>query len=500
MKPLSTNILTIITISILNLCCPLSLLSEGVKTHYKQYTIYTYENQDYLCEPYQVKKDDWLYKIFRQKGEISASDFPKFLKIFKEINPQLNNIDAITPGSEIVIPLKIVNKDAYEQKEDGVVEVPVLEFSLGLDEKALAEFIRKHEVQSGDTVSQLLPKEFLKKSGAVSEVGEKTFTQLNPEIKDINRIYSGAHVLIPDPEILTQPWFENLLVQGMPEASSQLEGQAQKALDKQSSNKPLPVLSQRDISRLKRYAQLIQGRLMHEGKMYFPGKQGGAPKALDLSKTPVIDEDTGQKTLILPPDTSAEALDKDLVEAMKAYWQELRLQELDTALSRTALFLNKESMDDVPKSQKELVKRLLEITPYSYETEANFPVSLNKVDMTVSLGRITHEMSPDILVNTGSVYGIALEVIKEQGYKIINLSPDMTFEETCLLLFSELGYECWKNPSFNTEGRVETIPGIYTSKETDRHFITRTPLLEKARSFLGDEGISLLILDKEPAL
>ena len=73
--------------------------ATGVKTSFKKYTLYTYEDQLYLCEPYLVRHNEWLYKIFRQKGEISASDFPLFLKIFKHINPNIGNIDAISPAA-----------------------------------------------------------------------------------------------------------------------------------------------------------------------------------------------------------------------------------------------------------------------------------------------------------------------------------------------------------------------------------------------------------------
>ncbi|WDP85082.1 MAG: hypothetical protein HUN05_07980 [Desulfobacter sp.] len=159
MKPLWAIILVGLSLGLISFGQPLPSRADGVKTHYKQYSIFTYENEDYLCEPYRVKKDDWLYKIFRQKGEISASDFPRFLTIFQKINPQLNNIDAIAPGIQILIPLKRVDKKAYVQKEDGMVEVPVLEFSLNLDEKNLAAFIHKRSVKKGDTVSTLLGKD-----------------------------------------------------------------------------------------------------------------------------------------------------------------------------------------------------------------------------------------------------------------------------------------------------------------------------------------------------
>ncbi|MCG8619295.1 MAG: hypothetical protein MI802_23995, partial [Desulfobacterales bacterium] len=254
---------------LLLLCQPLSGGSEGVKTYYKQYTIFTFDHEDYLCEPYLVKKNDWLYKIFRQKGEISASDFPLFLKIFRKINPKLSNIDAIAPGHQILIPLKRVDKQTYQEQETGTVEVPVLEFSHKFEENDLEKFVRKHTIQSGDTVSTLLGRDFLRKGGAVSEAGKRTFTILNPDIKDINRIYLGTQVLIPDPAILSQPWFETFLARGEP--GSLQPSPVNTAKGNTFSARPQPVLSRRDLSRLKRYAQLIQGTLMHQGKMHFPG-------------------------------------------------------------------------------------------------------------------------------------------------------------------------------------------------------------------------------------
>jgi len=140
--------------------------AAGVKTSYKEYSVFTYENDDILCEPYQVKKDDWLYKIFRQKGEISEADFPRFLTIFKKINPSINNIDSIAPGINILIPLRKIDKQAYNQKKPGIVQVPVIEFSSDPETFDLDPFIRKQTIHTGDTVSTLLSKEFLVKDGS----------------------------------------------------------------------------------------------------------------------------------------------------------------------------------------------------------------------------------------------------------------------------------------------------------------------------------------------
>jgi hypothetical protein len=99
-----------------------------IKTSYKQYSVIAYQGRDVLCEPYVVRKNDWLYKIFRQKGEISEPDFPFFISIFKQINPHIRNVDAIETGTRIFIPLKIADKQDYAVDKDGKVKIPVVEF------------------------------------------------------------------------------------------------------------------------------------------------------------------------------------------------------------------------------------------------------------------------------------------------------------------------------------------------------------------------------------
>ena len=39
---------------------------------YRSYLVKYDRGWDILCDPYIVQKDDWVYKIFRQKGEISS--------------------------------------------------------------------------------------------------------------------------------------------------------------------------------------------------------------------------------------------------------------------------------------------------------------------------------------------------------------------------------------------------------------------------------------------
>ena len=462
--------------------------AAGVKTSFKRYSVFTYENDTILCEPYQVKKDDWLYKIFRQKGEISEADFPMFLNIFKKINPRISNIDAIAPGINILIPLRKIDTKDYEQKTPGIVEVPVIEFSSVPEKFEIQPFIRKHTIQTGDTVSKLLDKKFLEKGGGISQAAQKTFSRLNPNVANIDLIYQGTQLVIPDPSILAQPWFKSFLKQGSnPNAIPQ-------APVKKTSTPRLPVISPLQMTQLKRYSELIQGTLLNQGKMHFPGRGALPNLVLDLTQTPLIESKNGEKTIIIPQDNGS-SLGKDLVENIRAYWEQIKIQDLDNTISMAEkLGRDKTSLDDRPVDIDKFILTLLSITQTPYTPDQIFPFAIGTIEMSASFGRINRQGQPDLLINTGNVYGLALEAIKKKGNQILTISPGLTMSELILTLFTRLGYSIWENPSFTSTGRVETIKGIYAKKDTEELLFTRHKPTTAAISFLETENIQFLIL------
>lgn len=473
--------------------------AAGVKTSYKQYSVFAYEDEKILCEPYQVKKDDWLYKILRQKGEISEADFPRFLNIFKKINPRINNIDTIAPGITILIPLKKIDpqNDPPEQSsgQTGVVQVPVVEFSSTPPTFDIAPFVRKHMIETGDTVSTLMGKEFLKKSGAISGEGKIAFGHLNPGVKNIDLIYQGTQVVIPDPSILAQPWFNYFLKQGRPGTATSFQVSGQVSEEK-GSDPILQVISPQQMIQLKRYAALIQGTLINQGQMVFPGKTSQPDLVLDLAQTPLIESKKGEKTLIFSPNTPNSSLGNDIVNNIKAHWKQIKIKEIDKAIAM-AVELGKEnnSLTDKPRDAAKLISTLLSVTatPYTPETISFF---LGTIEMNASFGRIARTDEPDLLVNMGNVYGLALEAIEKKGTPILTISPGLTMSEIILTLFTRLGYSTWKNPSFTTSESVQIIPGIYVTKDKEKLLFTRQRPNTTALSFLEQENIQFLILNQ----
>lgn len=457
------------------------LEAKGVKTSYKRYTIHQHQKDNFLCEPYQVKKGDWLYKIFRKKGEISERDFPRFLTIFKEINPLISNIDSIKTGSTILIPLKKIKKEDYEQTASGTIDVPVIEFSSMPEDLSLKPFVKEHRIKKGETVSDLLHKDFLKKGGLISEEGLKAFQLANPNIKNINIVYEGEQIFIPDPSLRSQPWFRSLFGKKPP---PELPEKKQEIIHSRQEK-----IAAIELARLKKYASLIGGTLMSHGEMYFPGN-GTSTHVLDLSSTPLIETKDGSKILILPENGDH----TDLVAHVKAYWKNLKTQALTESLDslKKTKAKQKKSIKNRTNEYKHMITQVLSKTGYQYIPEDRIPFVLNNIQLEAPFGRVIREDNTDLLINFGHVYGSALDVFKKREFEVISITPQIPPSKAISLLFSHLGYSVWENPSFFTGSAVEQIKGIYLTKKHRKFLIPLDILSEKALKYLESEDVTLL--------
>lgn len=456
--------------------------AKGVKTSYKRYSIYNYKNEEVLCEPYTVNKDDWLYKIFRKKGEISEKDFPLFLFIFKEINPKISNIDAIEPGNHILIPLKKVQKGEYDQSTPGNIDVPVIEFSALPEDFNLTPFIKAHEIKKGENISSLLDKDFLRKGGAISEEGIKAFQLANPNIKNINIVYEGTQVYLPDPSIKSQPWFQSYLTGDQQQDEKQGEKLALDQLKIEAFK----------LAQLKKYSSLIGGTLLSHGKIYFPG-QNDSNTVLDLSSIPMIETDDGSKILII----SGENINDELLKRVQAYWKDLKIQVMSETLKKLKNPVESKFSKNRTGEYKKIIATLLSQAGYEYIPNAKIPFMLNNLRLEASFGRIVREDTTDLLINFGNVYGAALDVLEKREFEILSIKAQLSVLELVEKLFSHLGYTTWKNPSFFTGDTVESIPGLYATKGKDKVFIPVKPISLQAIQYLEKEDIKRLSINTE---
>ena len=448
---------------------------EGIKTSYKQYEIYEYKGEKFLCEPYVVKKDDWLYKIFRRKGVISTANFPLFINIFSNVNPGVSNVDVIEPGASILIPLRKIKKDDYKEKEPGIVQVPVIKYA-NIPEM-FKPYVSKHKVKRGESVSRIIDKKFLNKDGSITKAGIKAFNLSNPQIKNINLIYEDSSVFLPDPEILSKPWFNSLFAKKIDSPS------IRKA--KVQSKKEMPsIVNEYQNAQLEKYAALIGGNLQSTGNYFFPDENNNMSK-IDLSVTPIISLENGQKVLLIPEGV----YNKSLIAALKKRWENIKVLKIADAIED---YKKQEAKaNKIPLAElKDFFKRLLLTVDFKYKEDSNIKFKFNSMKLSAKVGRIKRIHKQDLLVDFGNILGNAFNAIIEQGNDLISIKPEMGKIKAAKKLLNHLGIASVLNPSFLKDKQVLTIEGLYISELDPEIFITKDKLSDELIQFLKNKNLN----------
>lgn len=281
---------------------------------YKNYIVRQDRGREILCEPYTVQKDDYVIKLFQEKGEISEKDFPEFLDIFRRLNPGIRNINRILPGQRLLIPLRKLQMDALPGQATGIVTIPFV--TLSDVTELLKSYSKAHVVQSGDSVSVLIARRFGGFGSRSYTEGIELFKFMNPNVKNLDHIFLGQRLRLPDPSLRDEPWFPSLL-----DDSGRLTNQIL-LKDFIVSNEtamapasPDTTGSAEPVSGMSRVAQILNAKLLDKGSYFFPGKDG-KDLELDLSRFPVMQLEDGSRILFPREYTISEA---DLA-TVKSYW------------------------------------------------------------------------------------------------------------------------------------------------------------------------------------
>ncbi len=306
------------------------LLLLTVDTHgamlYKNYVVRYDRGWDILCDPYQVQQGDWVLKIFRQKGELAHADFREFLGIFERLNPHVKDIDRIRPGQVVDIPLKKLAQGALPGQASGVVTIPVVMISS--PKEIIEKHTRSYTIQRGDTVSKLIANRFGGRYGNTTySQGLALFKAANPHIKDVNRIYAGQKIYMPDPSIREQSWYSALfdeagnLVEKMADGAETESGEPQpQPTVRAGSELATPQPESEKTGPAAEAASAIGGRLLDKGTYFFPMKQG-KDFELDLSRHPMIDLLNGSKVILTTQDR---VMNVDL-PLIQSYWENVKV-------------------------------------------------------------------------------------------------------------------------------------------------------------------------------
>ena len=307
---------------IITLVCMMTFPYADAAFFYKSYVIRYDRGWNILCDPYVVKKDDWVFKLFREKGEISNRDFPEFLRIFKRLNPHIQDIDTIRPGQHIVIPLKKVEQDELPEQTSGVVTIPYVT-NVTLPDDA-TKYSTDYQVKNGDCLSILISQRYGKYGTPSYQEGEKLFKLMNPRIENLNLIYAGQMIHLPDPKnqnqlkshAQPQPPLRSEAIHKRPEKDRPESSVA--FGEKMSLSSGVINRQASSDSPLSKVASVLDAKLFNKGNYYLP-RTGQEDYKVDLSKTPFIRLENGKRIFFASGD---ENQDPD-INMLKSFWKDV---------------------------------------------------------------------------------------------------------------------------------------------------------------------------------
>jgi hypothetical protein len=280
---------------------------------YKNYVVRYDRGWDILCEPYVVKKNDWVLKIFRQKGEIAHRNFRDFLGIFQRLNPHIKDANIIRPGQAIDIPLRKLEQGTLPGQATGVVTIPFVTLTRVTD--VVLQHSQTYQVKGGDTLSRLIARRFGRYGTKGYQEGIKLFKATNPRMEDLNRIYAGQKIYLPDPSIREKQWYGRMYDDKgeLRESIGKAAGGRTPAATGRTRNaeaepkKPLPR------EPLAAAAAIVGGQLRSKGTYYLP-QQDQEEFELDLSLHPMIDIQ-GESKMVFTSDDRIMGVSKELFES-----------------------------------------------------------------------------------------------------------------------------------------------------------------------------------------
>lgn len=317
---------------------------------YKNYVIIKDRGHDILCDPYTVRKNDWVLKVFRQKGEIAHKDFPLFLTIFKRINPQIKDVNTIRPGEQIYIPLRRIKPDSMPGQETGVVTIPFVTLSDAapkIDTQHLQKEAKSYTIKRGDTVSKLISKHFAKYGTKSYKEGLALFKAMNPNIKNLNLIFAGDSIYLPQPQMQQQQWYKPLVDKD--DSPAQLSADAPRPRDiprmPEERIKKAPPAPQTPLARA---AQTLGATLLDRGTYYLP-RPGQNDLKLNLKVSPVMELGDGQR-LVFPNTTRTKSAH---LQQIQTYWNAADIIPITAATTTEQILdavLQRNQTEDTPKS------------------------------------------------------------------------------------------------------------------------------------------------------
>lgn len=257
-------------------------------------------------DSYVVQKGDWIFNIIRQKFGASEREIVKILEQVKQLNPEIKDIHRISPGQELILP----NRDtlaAVEAETESKLKTSAKNGKLEKETSATS-----YVVKEGETLTDIIHSEL---SAADEDIYRmlRTVKRLNPNVKNINKIYPGQKLLLPyvsdkgqrEQKDKSSGKGKSFIAMKRPEPTKVIKKRILKEEElveekepaKPKEEKKTIVPPEKKIAVMRYILSRVNGNVISEGKYFIPLFPAGQI-TVDCSSVPVVELDDGMTVLL----------------------------------------------------------------------------------------------------------------------------------------------------------------------------------------------------------
>ena len=227
---------------------------------------------------YRVQEGDVLSSIVRQIPGVTEKKIPHYYAMIKDMNPQIKDLNKLYAGQKIALPAKIAT-DAKEKTANADAAVHPQPSEMASPQV--------YHVRRGDNLIRIAHRVLHVKSNT-----QKTLLliqALNPAIKNVNKIYIGQMIHLPEGQRLAKRGSQTTQETNTIEESHQVVS-SQKEPPKEKAKESIILPPEARLAVIKHVITQMNGTMLTRGNYYLPVSKT-EQLTIDCSIIPVVELD-----------------------------------------------------------------------------------------------------------------------------------------------------------------------------------------------------------------
>ena len=291
---------------------------------------------------YTVKEGDSLSNIIRNIPGVTEKDVPNNYQLIRELNPDIPDLDNLEVGQSIILPGKPLIEPEGNKEENEVENTTVSTAKTSTSGRV------NYKIKIGDTLYKIIRSEL-----KITEINIpsmlRTIKSINPNIKNVNKIYAGTIIKLPGKTVFVKTTEEIKPVTQEMATTSETSVQPEKILEVKEK-KIMPPEAR--LALLKQVITQMNGTVTTTGNYYFPIPQAGQV-TIDCSKIPVIEFDDNT-TVFLDLENRANNNLKKMISSNWKNYSLVKINNDDDIFNILKKILNTTKTYGIIKSEKPL--------------------------------------------------------------------------------------------------------------------------------------------------